>query len=258
MRQFPRGFASNTSFYRELAPWYPLLTPAHEYVGEARSVQALLGGARSVLELGCGAGHLASHLKDVDLVLTDLSPQMLALSTALNAGVKHHLGDMRTLRLEQTFDAVFAHDAVCYLHTEADLMALAETAATHLEPGGVFVALPDYVAETLRPGVDDGGEDGPDGDSLRYLEWLIPDQQEPMYSVYYSIMVRNTQGRGEVYKDHHREAAHPTATWVRALQSAGFRVEVTRDEWRDVVFRGTLARSPEPPTPRTGRRAVPG
>ncbi|MFK7927738.1 MAG: trans-aconitate 2-methyltransferase [Myxococcota bacterium] len=239
MRHFPPGFARQTSFYGELAPWYPLLTPAHEYAGEANALQAMLGNAKRVLELGCGAGHLASHLVDVDLVLTDISPEMLALSKRLNTAVPHHLGDMRHLRLDQRFDAVFAHDAVCYLHSEADLAALAKTAAAHLSPGGVFIALPDYVAETLNAGVDDGGEDGPSGDGLRYLEWLTPDPEGPLYSVHYALMVRDSTGRVEVYKDHHREAAHPTAAWVYALEQAGLAVEVLNDEWREVVFRGT-------------------
>ena len=46
--------------------------------------------------------------------LSDLSPQMLSLSRTLNPGCEHVLGDMRTLRLGRTFDAVFVHDAVMY------------------------------------------------------------------------------------------------------------------------------------------------
>ena len=46
---------------------------------------------------------------------------MLALSRALNPECEHLAGDMRTLRLGRVFDAVFVHDAVCYMTTRADL-----------------------------------------------------------------------------------------------------------------------------------------
>jgi hypothetical protein len=40
---------------------------------------------------------------------------MLALSMTVNPECEHIEGDMRTLRLGHTFDAVFLHDAVMYL-----------------------------------------------------------------------------------------------------------------------------------------------
>lgn len=236
MRTFPAGSAASVSFYEALAPWYPLLTPLEDYPEEAEALQALLGSARTVLELGSGAGHLSHHLVGVDRVLTDLSEPMLDLSRAINPTCEHVLADMRTLRLGRVFDAVFVHDAVCYMHTRDDLAAMAATARAHLGPGGVFVALPDYVAETLAPGTDDGGVDGPDGDGLRYLEWVLPDPEPPGYSVHYALMIRDAHGRVEVYRDSHREAAHPTSVWIDVLREAGFEVEAGPDPFREVVF----------------------
>jgi len=44
---------------------------------------------------------------------------MLELSRTINPEAEHILGDMRTLRLGRTFDAVLIHDAICYMTTEA-------------------------------------------------------------------------------------------------------------------------------------------
>ena len=64
------------------------------------------------------------------------------------------------MRLGRTFDAVFIHDAIMYMTTQADLTAALATAHAHLKPGGALLVMPDCVSETYVPNVEDGGEDG--------------------------------------------------------------------------------------------------
>jgi len=129
--------------YDQLSDWYTLLTPLADYTEEAPTYRAALVGAlgpgrHTLLELGAGAGHNAHYIAaDFDLTLTDLSPQMLALARVSCPDATCVVGDMRSLRLGRTFDAVFAHDALCYMMTEADLAAVFATARAHLAPGGV-------------------------------------------------------------------------------------------------------------------------
>ena len=78
---------------------------------------------------------------------------------------------MRTVRLGRRFDAVFVHDAVDYMTTEADLRAAIQTAHAHCRPGGIAVFVPDDTAETYEPATDHGGSDGADGRAVRFLEW---------------------------------------------------------------------------------------
>ncbi len=110
--------------YSDLAPWFHLLTHPSDYAEEAAYYTRVIdeaseGGARTLLELGSGGGNNASHLKArFECTLTDLSPGMLELSRALNPECEHVEGDMRTLRLDRTFDVVFVHDAVSYITTE--------------------------------------------------------------------------------------------------------------------------------------------
>lgn len=113
-------------FYRDFASWRPILSPPEEYADEADTYLRLLreasdGSLRSVLELGSGGGNDASHLKaHLELTLVDRSPGMLELSRPLNPECRHLLGDMRTVRIGSTFDAVFLHDAFAYLTTDID------------------------------------------------------------------------------------------------------------------------------------------
>src|SRR5215203_7030022 len=115
------------AMYGELAGWWPLLSAPAVYAEEAEIYRGLLAGAgdrppETVLELGSGGGNNASHLKaHFELTLVDRSPQMLELSRPLNPDCRHVVGDMRNVRLGETFDGVFVHDAVAYITTEADL-----------------------------------------------------------------------------------------------------------------------------------------
>ena len=91
--------------YTDLAPWFHLLTHPSDYGEEAAFVTRVVdevveGEARTLLELGSGGGNNASHLKArFECTLSDVSPEMLALSKTLNPECEHLVGDMRTLRL---------------------------------------------------------------------------------------------------------------------------------------------------------------
>lgn len=226
---------SDGDLYGALAPWFHLLTPPEEYAGEADFTlgllrQRIVGPLDTMLELGSGGGNMASHLKAAArLTLTDLSPEMLQLSATINPECEHILGDMRTLRLGRTFDAVLIHDAICHMTTEADVRAALETAFVHLRPGGAAVFEPDHIRETFEPGTDHGGEDGPAGPdgrpgrALRYLEWVTdPDPTETTYQVDYAVLRRELDGSVTVSHDQHIEGLFPRATWLSLLDDVGF------------------------------------
>ena len=236
--------------YGELAPWFHLITAPADYADEAEDVVRLLadhgvvlGPANpnaTVLELGSGGGNTASHLKArAHLTLTDIAPAMLALSATLNPDCEHIEGDMRTLRLGRTFDAVLLHDAVTYMTTEADLRAAMETAFVHLRPGGAVVLLPDFTAETFRAETKHGGHDGSDGRSLRYLEWVSdPDPTDTTVVTDYAYLLHGADGSVQVLDDRHVEGIFPRATWLRLLAEVGFRVDTSSDRWEREVFVG--------------------
>src|SRR5690554_3748152 len=144
--------------YEELADWWLLVSAPDEYIEEAAEYVRLLraaatGPLQEVLELGSGGGNNASHLKrEFSLTLVEPSERMREVSSALNPECVHLPGDMRTVRVGRVFDAVFVHDAIMYMTTEADLRAALETVATHLRPGGVALVAPDCTRETFEPG----------------------------------------------------------------------------------------------------------
>jgi SAM-dependent methyltransferase len=188
-----------------------------------------------VLELGSGGGNNASHLKrHFELILVDRSPQMLELSRSLNPEVDHVEGDMRSVRLNRTFDAVFVHDALAYILTEPDLQAVFETAAAHCRPGGSAVFVPDYVQETFAPRTDHGGHDSEDGArGLRYVEWIRADPSDSCrHVVDFAYLIRDGE-QVRVEQDRHVCGLFPQETWLRRINAAGFEVEPVEPSFED-------------------------
>jgi len=229
--------------YDELAEWWPLFSAPANYAEEAAFFASVLTDAckpapRTVLELGSGGGNNALYLKSkFEMTLADLSPQMLAVSRALNPECEHREGDMRTVNLGRTFDAVFIHDAIAYMTTTADLDAAICTAYRHCRPGGIALFVPDCVRETFVGQTTHGGHDGDDGRSLRYLMWTVdPDPADTTYRTDFAIMLRDQNGDARVVLDSHIEGVFPNAEWMRLLRETGFEPRTLTDEWGRVVF----------------------
>jgi SAM-dependent methyltransferase len=233
--------------YRDLAPWFTLLTAPEEYAAEAEAYRRILSDAiqpRTVLELGSGAGNNASHLKaHFEMTLVDLSPEMLRVSLEQNPECAHTQGDMRTVRLGRAFDAVFVHDAVMYLRTEADLALAVETAFVHTRPGGVALFVPDCVRETFRPVTDSGGHDR-EARGLRYLEWTWdPDPEDTTFVSDFAYLLRDEDGSVSSISERHVVGLFPRETWLGLLSRAGFaarRVGIDLDDMEPGSYEGFL------------------
>lgn len=237
--------------YGELAEWWPTFSTPKEYREEAAFFARVLSGSRTpaprtLLELGSGGGNNASHLKKrFDMTLVDVSPQMLAVSRALNPECEHLEGDIRTLRLGRTFDAVFVHDAICHMTTKADLRAVLATAALHCRPGGIAVFAPDFVRETFAEYTDHGGNDTERG-SVRFVQWTTdPDPNDTEYFVDFAILIRDPQGSMRVEHDRHTYGLFKRAEWLRLLRDVGFdpNTQTVHDDFGRDLFVGRRAAS---------------
>ena len=228
------GAPGEYRLYRDLAPWWPLISPPQEYAAEAAYLAGVFASAavpvREVLDLGSGGGHVAMHLKDrLALTLVDRSPEMLSVSRELNPECVHVQGDMRTARLGRVFDAVLVHDAVDYVTCEAGLRQVIETAFAHCRPGGIAVFVPDYTAESFRTdGGGHGGGGGGDAAGRRasFSQWTSdPDPADDWILAEYEFVLRAADGSAQVVREAHRLGAFSRATWLSLLAGAGFSPE---------------------------------
>ncbi len=224
--------------YTDLAAFYPLLDPVADHEAEAKAyAQGLLrhldapSGRPTLLEFGSGAGNNAVFMKDAFApTLVDLAADILVLSEAQNPECEHAVGDMRTFRAGKTFDAVFIHDAICYMATEDDLQAAIENAFAHTRPGGVAAFAPDLFAEDFRESKD--SYDVTDGErSLFGMEWMwAPRASASVFYVDYAFFLREGDTLHSV-TERHVEGMFPRSTWHRLLGDAGF---VVHEEKRPI------------------------
>jgi trans-aconitate methyltransferase len=222
-----RSRGAQPRLYRDLADWYPLLTPVTDYAEEAAFYRRLFEAhsrrpPRTLLDLGSGGGHNAFYLQArLACTLVDLAPAMLEVSRCLNPACEHVLGDMRSIRLGRVFDCVLAHDAISYMVSRADLRSAIATAAGHTAPGGVALFQPDFVQETFKPGTETGGSEA-GGRALRYLEWRwTPDSDAATYVTDMAYMLRDETGTVEVVHDRHMMGLFSRAVWLELISAAG-------------------------------------
>lgn len=237
--------------YSDLAYLWPIISPPDEYAREAgywrRVLWDKLGpGKHCVLELGVGGGHNLSHLtRDFQAAAVDLSPQMLCLSVKLNPKVEHFLGDMRSIRLGKTFDAVLIHDAIAHILNESDLRATFITARIHLRLGGVIIVAPEWVKEGFRsPRVFRWDRDA--GNIAVTIEEYLhdPDPSDTQVESIFSYTIKEN-GTQRVEQDTHTTGLFPIGTWERLLAEAGFdvgtlRLPVNKGGYGGFLFVGVL------------------
>lgn len=213
--------------YKELAEWWPLMSPHTEYEEEAaiyaEIIQRHHPGVKKAVEFGSGGGSNAFYLKQhFPIVLTDLSPDMLAVSQQLNPECEHLQGDMRTLDAGADYDLVFIHDAITYFKEPDDLLAVFRNAGRHLNPDGLLLIMTDQFTETFSGGTHHGGIDK-DGRGMRYLEWTYDsDPDDHMTETHYLYMMRNENGKVFTESDSSRSGLFSMPEWKSLLKEAGF------------------------------------
>lgn len=125
--------------------YYDLLYRDKDYAGEAGYVHGLLTrhgrSAGDLLELGSGTGRhgrlLAQHGWRVHGI--ERSAAMVAQATQ-GEGFTCQVGDIRTARMQRTYDAVLSlFHVVSYQTGNEDVQAVFARAAEHVGSGGLFV-----------------------------------------------------------------------------------------------------------------------
>jgi len=131
-----------------------------DYPAEAAKLADMLArlapSARRILDVACGTGEHAKHLRrgagyEVDGV--DLDDELLARAAAKNPEGRFTRADMTTFDLGETYDAVLClFSAIGYVRTLDGLAAAMRRFAAHTRPGGVVLVEPWF-----PPGVLDEG-----------------------------------------------------------------------------------------------------
>lgn len=103
---------------------------------------------KSVLDLACGEGFHTRRLKQLGAGLTvgvDVSTEMISLARQAEAteplGIDYRVNAVQNLGLIGQFDLITAAFLLHYAPSKTELLALCQTAANNLKPGGRFIAM---------------------------------------------------------------------------------------------------------------------
>lgn len=217
--------------YGDLAWLWPYLSFPEDYAEEASHWRDALrdkldDGRHHILELGVGGGNNLSHLTcDFDATAVDLSQGMLAHSKKLNPSVDHHVGDMRSVRLGRTFDAVIIHDAIDYLLSEEDIRKTLQTASVHLKTGGILVTAPDYFVETFHSPDVSMQTKSRDGIELAFTQYGYRSSEDSpiVENIMTYFILRD--GKLTVELDRHTTGLFSLMAWQRLFEDGGFAFE---------------------------------
>lgn len=216
--------------YSDLAWLWPVVSPPEDYAEEVEQAVRLIEAhteipVHTLLDLGCGGGHNDRWFKQHFRVTgVDLSPAMLDLARQLNPECNYYAGDMRSVRLDETFDAVFVADSIDYMLSEADLLQAFTTAYTHLRPGGIFFTYAEEYRERFvqNETISDTNARG-DLEVALIENSYDPDVGDTTYEYTLIYLVRSA-GKLKVELDHHILGVFSLSTWEALLQQAGFEI----------------------------------
>jgi len=217
--------------YADLAWLWPMWgDAATEYAHYCQHVTGLIRQharrqVTTLLDIGCGGGKNVFNLKgQFSVTGVDLSPTMLAQARLLNPECPFVLGDMRTFRLDRTFDAVLMDDAISYMTCFADFVAAFRTASAHLNHGGVLVVTPDVTVETFQQNKTSTTRATRDGLDVVFVENVYdPDPTDEQYEATILYLIRD-HGRLRIETDHWTLGIFSLDTWRHVLHETGFEV----------------------------------
>jgi SAM-dependent methyltransferase len=228
--------------YKDLAWTWPIISLPEDYAEEAEQFRkAILDHSKievkTLLDIGCGGGHIDSHLKKwFDVTGVDLNEGMLENARILNPNVKYIQGDMRRFRLDEEFDAVLIVDSILYMRSEEELKVAFVTAFEHLKPGGVFITYEEEWVGKQKQNRTYTHTRQKDDCEITFIEdYYDPDPEDTTFECTFVFLIRE-KGKLRVELDQHICGIFPLETWEEVMTDVGF--EVTRFEGACPMFVG--------------------
>jgi len=205
-----------------------------DYPAEAaelhRIIQDASPAAQTLLDVACGTGaHLVEMQRWYAVEGVDLSPAMLAVARTRLPGIPLREGDMRTLDLGKTFDAVTClFSSIDYMTDPAEMRAAIARLAAHVAPGGVLIidgwVRPAQWRDNFRPDSPDVASD--DEVTVVRLSYSRRDGSITELEMHHLVQ---TDGGIDYFMEPHRLRLTETDEYVSAVTDAGLEARVIPD-----------------------------
>jgi SAM-dependent methyltransferase len=222
--------------YRDLAWLFPILTPYKNYEEEGKFflgkiLEYAVDDAETLLDIGCGGGHTHHYFRERFKVTgIDVNPEILEQAKKLNPDVEYIQGDMRSFRLNRTFDAITIFDSINYVTTKEDLRSTFETAYIHLKTGGVLLTYVENEPEKFVQHRTTAKTRAKGDIELTYIaNNYDPDLSDANFECTFIYLIRR-KGKLEIKSDRHLCGIFRLDTWVELMEDVGFEVHQSKFE----------------------------
>jgi len=215
--------------YNDLAWTELILSSPEDYIEETELYcKALIDHSKikinTLLHLGCGAGINDYTFKNRFKVTgVDISKGMLKVARNLNPDVTYLLGDMRTIRIFELYDAVAIPDSIGYMVTFEDLKKTILTAYNHLKPGGVLLIVAHLREDFKANNFVYSGSKGEINITLFENNHIL-DTTKERYAAVLVYLIR-CKGSLKIYHECHTIGLFSSETWVKLLRNIGFGIK---------------------------------
>jgi len=220
--------------YSDLAWLWPIWEDVEVYREESEIFSRLIKKhtlirVQSLLDIGCGGGKNAFHLKrHFEVTGTDISRSMLTNARKLNPECRFRFADMRDFNLRRQFDSVLVNDATAYMTTPRDLLKAFKVAHRHLKAGGVMITHPEECRESFKQNETTIWKAKTDDTDVTFIEnQYDPDPKDSTYEKTLLYLIRKRR-KLRIEHDFHVCGLFALRTWTECLRKAGFRVSESR------------------------------
>jgi SAM-dependent methyltransferase len=217
--------------YDDLAWTWPIISPPEDYADESQEFIRIINSHAKIpvgklLNLGCGGGHNDFNLKKTfEITGVDISEAMLNLAKQLNPEVTYLTGDMRSVRLGNSFDAVTIFDSISYMRTLDSLRAAFTTAYNHLKPGGVFITYTEFLVEHFKQNRTSHLISSRDDVEITLVEnYYNPDPSDTTIELNMVYFIRRA-GKLSIETDSHLIGLFGLQAWLDTMRDVGFEVQ---------------------------------
>ena len=219
--------------YTKSAEFYDRIYHWKDYAGEAAKIHALIeqykqSDGNTLLDVACGTGGHFQHLSaNYQLSGLDLDEGMLAVAREHFPDIPVYASDMRSFKLEQSFDVIIClFSAIAYVVTLDDLQQTLDTFYAHLNPGGIAI-IEGFIKPDLWLDRHIGAQfiDDPE---LKIVRMNHNVRDDNVVTVHFHYMVGTPTGVETMMKDH-TLTMFSDAEYLNALEQAGLAATLVDD-----------------------------
>lgn len=143
--------------FSKTAIWYDAIYAFKDYLSESNVIQKMIQEvnphAKTVLDVACGTGEHAVHLKksfDIDGI--DFDSQFVTIAREKNPECGFQVADMASFHLGKKYDVVLClFSSIGYVKTMERVKATLRCFADHLELDGAVILEPWFTPDTWHP-----------------------------------------------------------------------------------------------------------